>query len=297
MAQTDYVLEAQDLSKAYGSVIALENVNMSFAEQGIYGLFGRNGAGKTTLLDIITSRRYADRGSVICFGEDTTRTPKALTKHCCYMPEKDYFPGRLTSKKLLSFGKIAFPGFDESYAQRLCHRFKLNQNQKFGQLSKGYQSILKIILGLAARSPITIFDEPVLGLDAAGRDMFYLELIEEYSNSPRLFIISTHLIEESSDLFNEAIIIKNGEVVVQAPIEDLISKAFYVSGRTDRVNAFLQNRKVLRWEIVNEFKTAVVEGELDSIDQQTGLSFSPITIQKLFIDLTRGSEDEEASNE
>ena len=204
---------------------------------------------------------------------------------------------RLKAKKLLDYGKMAFPGFDEAYAQRLCDRFKLNQNQKFGQLSKGYQSILKIIIGLAARSPITIFDEPVLGLDAAARDMFYLELIEAYGSSPRLFIISTHLIEESSDLFNEAIIIKNGEVVVQAPIEDLISKAFYVSGRTDRVNAFIQNRNVLRSEIVNELKAAVVEGELDSIEKQPGLSFSPITIQKLFIDLTRGSEDEEALNE
>jgi ABC-2 type transport system ATP-binding protein len=297
MVQTENVLETRNLSKAYGSVIALEDVNLNFAEKGLYGLFGRNGAGKTTLLDIITYRRYPDRGNVICFGEDTTRTPRPLTKNCCYMPEKNYFPARLKTEKILDYGKMAFPGFDEAYAQRLCDRFKLNQNQKFGQLSKGYQSILKVILGLAARSPITIFDEPVLGLDAAARDMFYRELIEEYANSPRLFIISTHLIEESSDLFNEAIIIKNGEVVVQAPIEDLLSKAFYVSGRTDRVNTFIQNQKVLRYEIVNEFKTAVIDGELDSVEKQTGLNFSPITIQKLFIDLTRGSEAEEASNE
>ena len=214
MAQNGYVLETKNLSRAYGSVIALEDVNLNFAEQGLYGLFGRNGAGKTTLLDIITSRRYPDRGNVICYGEDTTKTPRPLTKNCCYMQEKNYFPARLKAKEILDYGKMAFSGFDKSYAQRLCHGFRLNQNQKFGQLSKGYQSILKIILGLAARSPITIFDEPVLGLDAAARDMFYRELIEEYANSPRLFIISTHLIEESSGLFNEAIIIKNFIVIL-----------------------------------------------------------------------------------
>ena len=123
-------------------------------------------------------------------------------------------------------------------------------------------------------------------MDAAARDGYYRELIEEFARNPRLFIISTHLIEESADLFNEAIIIKNGEVIRQAPVEELLSNAFYVSGKSAQVDEFLKNRQVTSYHVVNDLKMAVVEGDLNAEKRLPGLSFSPLTIQKLFIHLT-----------
>ena len=142
-------------------------------------------------------------------------------------------------------------------------------------------------------SSVTIFDEPVLGLDAVARDRFYSELIEEFSRNPRTFIISTHLIEESADLFNEAIILKKGTVIRKAPVEDLLAGAFYVSGNAAMVNAFIKNRKVLGSKTVNELKTAVIEGDTKSLKQIKGLTFSPLTIQKLFIHLTDSQNEQE----
>ncbi len=292
MAQTT-ILETRQLSKKYGSVVALEDATLHFTEDKIYGLFGRNGAGKTTLLDIISSRIFADQGTVFYAGKDVTKQPQAVIDNYCYMPEKHYFPGRLRVKKILSHASQSFPHYDNDYAERLCQIFKLNTSQKYEQLSRGYQSVLRIVIGLASRAEITIFDEPVLGLDAVARDRFYLELIEEFSNNPRLFIIATHLIEESSDLFNEAIIIKDGKVIRQASVDELLASVFYVSGQSSKVDDFLQKRAVLSLQTVNELKTAVVEGSLREAKQVPGLKFSSLTMQNLFIHLTNddGAED------
>ncbi len=286
MKQSDYILETKQISKSYGSIVALKDANLSFADKKIYGLFGRNGAGKTTLLDIISSRIFADHGNVTCLGENIAKHPEIIAENCCYMPEKHYFPARFKVKKLLSYGKMFFPNYNAQYAEKLCRDFDLNIEQKYEQLSRGYQSIFRIVLGLAANTAITIFDEPVLGLDAVARDRFYSELIEEFSRNPRLFIISTHLIEESADLFNEAIIIKNGKVIRQAPVSDLLSNAFYVSGKSEQVEKFIQNKTVIGCQAVLGLKTAVVEGNMNAEKPSTGLRFSPITIQKLFIHLT-----------
>jgi len=294
MEQTT-ILETKQLSKRYGSVIALDDATLRFSEDKIYGLFGRNGAGKTTLLDIISSRIFADQGAVFYLGKDVTKQTEVMSDNYCYMPEKHYFPDRLRVKKILSHASQSFPNYDSDYAESLCQKFKLNPSQKYEQLSRGYQSVLRIVIGLASRAAITIFDEPVLGLDAVARDRFYLELIEEFSNNPRLFIIATHLIEESSDLFNEAIILKNGKVIRQAAVDELLANVFYVSGQSAQVDEFLQNRTVLSLQTVNELKTAVVEGSLSQAKQVPGLKFSSLTMQNLFIHLTTDDGDEDYS--
>ncbi len=293
MEQVDYVLETNNINKSYGYISALKDVNVRLEDKKIYGLFGRNGAGKTTLLNIISSRIFADSGSVSCFGKNIDMHPRSIAGSCCYMPEKHYFPGRFTVRKLLSMGKMSFPNFSEDYANRLCTYFLLPTEQKYQQLSRGHQSIFRIVLGLASRAPITIFDEPVLGLDATARDRFYLELIEEFSNYPRLFIISTHLIEESADLFNEAIILKNGEVIRQTSVEELLSSAFYVTGNTAVVDEFVKNRTVLGSQTVNNQTTAVVRGDINAENRQPNLWFSSLTIQKMFIHLTKDSIEQE----
>lgn len=283
---TDFILETNNVGKSYGAVSALSNVTLGFADHQIYGLFGRNGAGKTTLLDIITARIFTDTGSVTCRGKVIDKHPNAVADICCYLPEREFVPGRFRVGKLLSRAKRFFPHYDADTARRLCQRFKLDPGQKYGQLSRGYQSIFRIVLAMAARAPITVFDEPVLGLDAAARDLFYLELIEAFSDHPRLFILSTHLIEESVDLFNDIIIIKRGRVVCQGAPDQLLSRAFYVNGKALLVDEFIKNHQVISCEAFHGLKTAVVLGDVNTAQSVVGLDVSPIGMQKLFIHLT-----------
>jgi len=287
----------KNISKSYGPVHALNRVHLNFSENGIYGLYGRNGAGKTTLLNILSSRIFADTGTVTWDGRDVVRHPEKIAASCCYMPEKHLFPGGFKISRLLSLAQQAFPDYSKQTETRLCRAFHLNTGLRYNQLSGGFQSIFRIVLGLASNAPITLFDEPVLGLDAVSRDRFYQELIHAFSEHPRLFIISTHLISESADLFNEAVIIHNGEILRQAPVEALLSNAFYVSGRASDVNTFLKDRTVLGSQDVNDLKTAVVEGNLHTEKPIPGLQFSSLTIQKLFIQLTADPGGQESDHE
>lgn len=292
MEQMKPILETRQLSKKYDETIALEAVNLQFLPNNIYGLFGRNGAGKTTLLNILTARIFADNGEVFCHGKDIVQMPAILAENCCYMPEQHYFPGRFRLDRLLAYARQSFPNFDNKMADRLSRVFKLDSRKSYSQLSRGHQSIFRIVIGLASNAPITIFDEPVLGLDAVARDEFYSELIETFSRNPRLFIISTHLIEESADLFNEAIIFKDGKVIRQDSVENLLANVFYVSGTTAGVDEFLQHRQVISSQVVNTIKTAVVVGSIELEKPWAGLHFSPLSMQKLFIHLTSEQKEQ-----
>ncbi len=293
MNHKEKVIKVDKLNKTYGSTIALKDVSLELQAEGIYGLLGRNGAGKTTLLDIISSRIFADSGDVTCFERNIIKDPSVISEKFCYMPETETFPPKLKVKKILEMAAGSFPEYDTEYEYRLCKLFNLEENKKYEALSKGNQSILRLVLGLASGAPVTIFDEPVSGLDAVARDRFYSELMAEFGRKPRLFIISTHLIEESANLFNEAIIIKDGEIISQASVEELLSNVFYVSGSSKKVDEFLRERNVLGSRSINNQKTAVVEGNIETEMPQIGMRFSPLSIQKLFIYLTGPDNEEE----
>ena len=294
--ESNVVLEARHISKSFGLTVALEDVTLRFEDEKIYGLFGRNGAGKTTLLNILADRTSADSGLIRCSGEISGKHAGTIAENCCYVPERHYLPGRFKVSHLLRLASASFPDFDMDEARRLIGLFKLDTEQKYEQLSRGHQSILRIVLGLSSCAPITIFDEPVLGLDAVARDRFYSELIESFSRNPRLFIISTHFIAESADLFNEAIIIRNGKVIKQASVDQLLSNAFYVSGKSALVDTFVKGSRVLDSQVAGNVKTALVEGHLDGQSPVTGLRFSPVTMQKLFIHMTGDGQDQEQTS-
>ena len=286
------MLETHNISKSYGPIEALKNVTLNFSENKIYGLFGRNGAGKTTLLDIISTRIFADTGLVKCQAVDITRSPQNIMENLCYMPERNSFPAGYKVKTLLRLSQLSFPNYSKEMEEKLVRLFKVNINQKFDKLSRGYQSIIKIIIGMASYAPITIFDEPVLGLDAVSRDQFYRILIEDFSMNPRMFILSTHFIEESADLFDEAIIIKEGKIIKQESVESLLENCFYVSGKSEKVNQFTKDLTVLSTQNIHGMKTVVVEGNINNIETNPELSYSKLTMQKLFIQLVGDQEVE-----
>ncbi|HBL68904.1 MAG TPA: hypothetical protein DDZ70_09410 [Firmicutes bacterium] len=157
-------------------------------------------------------------------------------------------------------------------------------------MSTGYSSIMKLILAMASNAPVIIFDEPVLGLDANHRDLFYHELMARYNEHPQTIIISTHLIDEIADVLEEAIIIKDGRLVLHQPVEQLLQSAYTVSGADAKVDQFIKNRKVIHQETLGRLKSAAVYEQLNSQIRRDaealGLDISGAPLQKLFIYLT-----------
>jgi ABC-2 type transport system ATP-binding protein len=286
---SELILEAKGLNKYYGSQKALDNFSVRFEKNKIYGLLGRNGAGKTTFLNIITSRIFANSGTVTAFGQNVVENAAVLPK-ICYISEKNLFMKKIRIRDTLRFAGEFFENFDAVYADKLCEKFELNKNKRYNALSRGYESILRIVVGLASHAPLTIFDEPVLGLDAAVRDDFYRELIENFAANPRTFIISTHLIEESADIFDEAVIIKDGQLIEQTSTELLKENAFYISGKSDAVDSAVSGLHVIHSEMVANVKICTVYQKLEPEKLRqfasAGLDVSPVPIQKLFIYLT-----------
>jgi ABC-2 type transport system ATP-binding protein len=285
----EVVLETKNLSKSYGAVNALKEFSVSLEGNKIYGLLGRNGAGKTTFLNLISSRIFADKGNVTLFGQNAVENQELLAK-ICYIPEKNLFIPSMKVTEILSSAAGFYETFDMEYAQRLCEKFDLNIKKKFKALSRGYESIIKIIIGLASRAPVTIFDEPVLGLDAAVRDLFYRELIEDYSNAPRTYIISTHLIEESADVFEEVLIIKEGSLIGHLTVDELKERACYISGKADAVDSAAAGLNVLHTEAVGNMKVCVIYDNFNEDKRKEFLKYdvdiSPVPVQKIFIYLT-----------
>lgn len=276
-------IELKNVSKSFGGVKALSGVSVSFGGGKIYGLLGSNGAGKTTMLNIITNRLYADSGEVLIDGERAPGRDRALGK-VYMMAEQNLFPDSMKVKAAISVTADFIPGFDTELALELAKKFGLPLNKKVKALSTGYASILRIVLALSAGTPYVIFDEPVLGLDAQHRDMFYLLLMEHCGGGEQTVIISTHLIQEAAPLIEHAVIIKDGEIIRNAPAEELKGAAHTVTGPAGLVDGYTAGRRVLSATSIGGLKTACVEGEPDG-RIPAGLEVSPMGLQDYFISL------------
>ena len=282
-------IEIKNVSKAYGKTVALKNVSATFTDGKICGFLGRNGAGKTTLLNIVTNRLFADQGQVLIDGEPALENDHAQAK-IFYMTEKTLYPKDMRVVDVFQLTRRFYPQFDPAYAEALAERFTLELGKRVGGLSTGYLSILKLILTLASNAPVSIFDEPVLGLDANHRDLFYKELLAHYNAAPNTVILSTHLIEEAAGLLEEVIIIKEGQIICAQPVDELLQLACTVSGSRENVDRFISGKNVIRQEALGRFKTATIFEKRNGNDPnelaQLGLNRTPTGLQELIISLT-----------
>ncbi len=278
-------IEVKGVSKNFGTLAALKDVNVHFEENKIYGLLGRNGAGKSTLLNVITGRIFAEQGTVTIDGEVSAENDRAL-KNIYMMSEKNYFPEGMKVRDAFKWTKEFYPAFDRAYADSLSAKFELNTNNKIKSLSTGYASIFKLITALATNAKYILLDEPILGLDANHRDLFYRTLIEKYSENPCTIIISTHLIEEAAGVLDHVVILKNGEIIRDESKDNLLAGSYMVSGVAAAVDAYCAGRSVLGSDSLGGLKTAYITGAADESGVPEGLAVSRMDLQKLFIQLT-----------
>jgi len=278
-------IEVRNLSKSYDGVKALNGVSLRFEGNKIYGLLGRNGAGKTTLLNIVTGRIFADRGEALVDGMPIPENDPALRK--IYLAgEKTLFPEGMKVQDTFKWSGEFYPAFDPEYAGNLAEQFRLDTKKRVKSLSTGYDSIFKLIIAMSANTPYILLDEPVLGLDANNRDLFYRLLIEKYSERPCTVVISTHLIEEVSSVIEEIVILKEGAVIKNEPRETLLSKGYAVSGTARQIDAYIAGKNVIGTESLGGLKTAYILGGGDRDAAGEGIEVSKLDLQKLFIHLT-----------
>ena len=242
-------IEIKNITKRYKNVTALDNVSFSFELGKIYGLLGRNGAGKTTLINIIANRIFPDCGEVLIDGIPARENMTVHGKIFC-MSEADLYDKDLKVKEHFKWTNRFYDEFDLNKAFKLSEKFNLDTNKRFKALSKGYQSIFKLIIALSLNVPYVIFDEPVLGLDANHRELFYSLLLKELETGERTLIIATHLIEEVSNIIEEVVLIDNGKLLLQKSVEELLETGYSVSGFAKEVDRYCEGRNVIGYDVL-----------------------------------------------
>lgn len=286
-------IEVRNVTQRFADTVALDDVSFTIEPNRITGLLGRNGSGKTTLLSVMAAFRRPDAGDVLIDGVPLWENPE-LTSQVAFIREGgDTVEGDESVAEAFRYAAWLRPNWDAAYAGHLAETFRLSTRQRIDKLSRGQRSALGIILGLAARTPIAIFDETYLGLDAPSRLAFADAVLADYMESPRTFILSTHLIEEMAPLFESVLILDRGRVLEHRDTDSLLAEGVAITGPADRVDAFTAGMRVIGRRTLGRTASAMVMASLDAGQRHAaaaeGLDLAPIALQDLFVHLTGGA--------
>lgn len=288
------VVRVEGLSKSYGhganAVHAVADASFALEENRIHGLLGRNGAGKTTLMQLLTGQEFATRGRIEVFGESPVENARVLER-VCFIKESQRYPEDFRVRHVLKSAPSFFPDWDDAFAHELVQRFRVPADRRVKKLSRGQLSAVGVIVGLASRAPLTFFDEPYLGLDAVARQLFYDILLADFAEHPRTVVLSTHLIDEVSNLLEHVVVIDDGRIIIDADADELRGSAVDVVGTRSAVDSFTTGREVLHRAGLGGLATATVAGFTDAdraAAQRAGLELAPVSLQQLVIRTTTG---------
>ncbi|WP_017753957.1 ABC transporter ATP-binding protein [Calidifontibacillus oryziterrae] len=284
------VIECNQLTKKYRNQRALHNVSFSIEKNTITGLIGRNGAGKTTLLKIIAGFYKQSSGEVRVFGENPFNNLK-VSQNMIFIDDQMILPPALSLSDTLVEASDFYPNWDMTLARRLFDYFSFDPMQYHSKLSKGMKSTFNTIIGLAARTPLTIFDEPTTGMDAAVRKDFYRALLKEYLEHPRTIVLSSHLLHEIEDLLEDILLIDKGEKKLHMKVDELKQYAIGVSGPFDAIDNWTIDKEILykkevgangRYVVVkNDFPDRFLEQA-----QQMGFQVSAVSAEDICMYVT-----------
>lgn len=277
-------IEFQDMNRTFGRTAALDSVDLSIPEDSICGLLGRNGSGKTTLMSIIAGQDRPSTGTVTVFGQRPFENETTLSK-IMFVRDNQAYPDGYRLRHVLRIAGDFAPNWNPQIAAELVDRLRIPERTPIRKFSRGQFSSVAIVLGLASRAPVTLLDEPYLGLDVTARSVFHEVLLRDYTHHPRTIVLSTHLIEESEGLFDRVVIVDRGRVRVDRERDGIADLAFTMSGPVDVVDRFSTERTILHTHSVSGLKSVTVEGASDegtaAAAEAAGVRIAPVTLPQL----------------
>jgi ABC-2 type transport system ATP-binding protein len=279
------------LSRRYRHHLALDDVTVDVDEQCIVGLLGANGAGKTTLLRIVAAQEFATAGQVTVFGASPVENDNVL-RRMVFVREDQSYPD-IKVRDAVRAASWFYPNWSGELADTLLASYDLPTDRAIKRLSRGMRTTLGIVIGLAARAEVTLFDEPYAGLDARGRQRFYDRLLADYAEAPRTIVLSTHLVDEVADLLERVVLLDRGRIMLDAATDDVRGAATSVTGPTAGVERFVANRPTWNRRSVAGQTTVVMAGRLDDRDRDLArhlqLHLDPVSLQQVTIHAAEGA--------
>lgn len=289
------MINLENINLNYKDTKALENINIELPEQGICGLFGRNGAGKTSLMSLICGYRQQTSGNLTVNGQQLYENPEILPRIAYIYDNQKDSEGEYKVRDLLRITEVLRPNWDSALANRLIKLFGLPLKKTMSSLSHGQKAAVHVTIGLAGQTPITLYDEAYLGMDAAMRKLFIRELLEDYMQRPKLILFSTHYIHEVENILSDALILHEGHVLAYDSCDTLREKGAVITGNVEAVDRFIKGKRILSERTLGNQKEAALyelTQEARNLAAMSGLTISQPSLQDLFIYLT-GKEGEE----
>ncbi|MEN3134607.1 ABC transporter ATP-binding protein [Bacillus albus] len=211
------LLKIENLWKRYNLKTVLQDLSATISEGKIIGLVGDNGSGKTTLLKMIAGLRYPSKGTITIEGQKVGIETK---KTVSFMPDSPVFDEWMTIKDAVVFYRDFYSDFDFHQAMDLIAEFKMPLEEHIVALSKGGVEKLQLILTFSRKAKLYILDEPLGGIDLVSRK-HVLDLILKFYREDCTILISTHLIEEIENIFDEVIFLKDGTIILHENVEKI----------------------------------------------------------------------------
>ena len=213
------ILECHNLTKKYGSKVALDNISLSINSGKITGLLGPNGSGKTTLIKIASGILSASEGEVAGGNRIGVESKKIVS----YLPERPYFSPGMKVSETIKFFKDFYSDFSEDAAAEMLKSLEIKMDARIRTLSKGNREKVQLVLVMSRKAKLYLLDEPMGGVDPAARDFILKTILMNYNEEAGV-IISTHLISDVEKVLDDVVFIKNGKMILHESVDQIRSE-------------------------------------------------------------------------
>lgn len=213
------MIETRDLSKTYGKVQILKEINLQVPEGSAFALVGTNGAGKTTTMRILTNILQPSSGSARVLGVETRQLTPDMFQKIGYVSENQELPERLTIAQYFEYLRGLYPNWDRGLENSLRSRMQLPPSRQLSKLSHGMRMKTVLIAGLAFRPKLLILDEPLSGMDTLTRDEVVEGLLEQADETT--ILISSHELSEIEFFTSHIAFMDDGALSFQESIESM----------------------------------------------------------------------------
>jgi len=230
------LIEARELTKKYGSYVAVDRVAFCVEPGRIVGLIGPNGAGKTSIMRAVLGLSPYE-GQLRVLGREPFRERAALMRDASFIADVAVLPPWLRVDQAIDFTAGVHPRFRRDRARALLAKTQIKPTHRIRELSKGMKTQVHLALTMAIDAKLLVLDEPTLGLDLLARRGFYDALVNDYMDEARTILITTHQVEEVENLLTDVLFIDRGRIVLDSSLEAIAGRFAAITVNNDQLPA------------------------------------------------------------
>jgi ABC-2 type transport system ATP-binding protein len=279
------IISAKGLTKRYGRMVAVDNIDLEVPPGRIVGLIGPNGAGKTSVLKAILGLTNFD-GNLSVLGKDPSKDRAALMEDVCFIADVAVLPRWIRVWQLIDVTERIHAGFSRETCMEYLAQTKITMDHKVKQLSKGMVAQLHLAIVMAIDVRLLVLDEPTLGLDILYRKQFYSSLLNDYFDEQRTILITTHQVEEVEHILTDLVFIQDGKIALDASMDDVEQRYTELMVRPENASQARELKPMYERELFGRHIFLY-----DSVDRQQLASLGEIhtpSVADLFVATMKG---------